>query len=240
MSADDFAAALRDPKAPAPAWIAPRRLAVYRDLVRRNLDRLLAGSLPVSRQLLDEARWNALIEAFVALPGHGEPQMRRLPAVFVPWAAQQTQIALPPWWPDLSRYELTELELAQAEEIAPAAVPAAGVATEALQLSPLARCLTLDWPVHRIDAAYADAPEAPDAPGAATYLLLWRTADGRVRFRELNALTAALLARLDGRPATAVLTSFAQQQGLPVETLLAHGRALLDELLAAEALRVTA
>ncbi|MCR6497004.1 putative DNA-binding domain-containing protein [Thermomonas sp. S9] len=63
-----LAAHVRDPAAhPGPAGIPERRLRVYRELVRNNLDALLGGTFPVLRDTLGQAGWNALRDRFLAV-----------------------------------------------------------------------------------------------------------------------------------------------------------------------------
>ena len=205
-----FAQALRDSAAAAPAWIAARPLQIYRELAFNNLQRALARSFAVSRSLLSEARWNALVGAFFKTLRTNEPQLRRLPAEFTRWLADEAPHEVPAWWIALCRYEQIELELAMADiELpeAPSALQGDALAARLLsgqpRLSPLAQLFESPWPVHRIDAAFAAATrdDAQPAAGQRTQLVIWRDRADKVRFIELNALSARLLQALRDAPA---------------------------------------
>ena len=204
-----FAQALRDSAAPAPAWIAPGRLQIYRELAFNNLRRALARSFAVSHSLLGEARWNALVAAFFKALRTSDPQLRRLPAEFTRWLEDAPAHEAPAWWIALCRYEQIELELAMADIELPEA-PAlqgealvSGLLAGRPRLSPLARLFESEWPVHRIDAAFAAATrdDAQPPAGPRTQLVIWRDRADSVRFMELNALSARLLQALRDAPA---------------------------------------
>ena len=62
-----FAHHLRDPDhAPPPPGIEARRLALYRELVLGNLQRMLDAAFPVCRTLLGENAWQARVRHFHA------------------------------------------------------------------------------------------------------------------------------------------------------------------------------
>src|SRR3546814_30223 len=57
---------IRDPEHnPPPPGIEDRRLQIYRELFYNNLEDLLASNFPVIRRILDDARWHALVCAFL-------------------------------------------------------------------------------------------------------------------------------------------------------------------------------
>ena len=93
-------------------------------------------------------------------------------------------------------------------------------------VNPVLANLRYDWPVHRI------APRRKLVP-AETFLLVYRDADDTVRFDEINAFTARLVALLeDGtRTGQAALETLASESRHPdPQRLLDAGRVLLDDL----------
>lgn len=240
-----FAEALRDSSSVAPNWIAPKRLQIYRELAFNNLQRALARSFAVSRSLLSDARWNALVAAFFKTWRTSEPQLRRLPAEFTRWLTDAPAHAAPTWWIALCRYEQIELELAMADVELPAAPAPQG---EALvpqlldgrpQLSPLAHLFESEWPVHRIDAAFAAATpdDAQPAADQRTRLVIWRDRADSVRFIELNALSARLLQALRDAPTRsgrAHLRGLAAELFQAPEPLIEAGAKLLSSLYSRE------
>ncbi|HSH29674.1 MAG TPA: hypothetical protein VK971_07190, partial [Thiohalobacter sp.] len=100
----------------------------------------------------------------------------------------------PPFLYELAHYEWAELALSVADEQAPpaTAVSDAELLAVPLRVSPLVWPFSYRFPVHRIGPDYR--PDAP--PPTPTYLLLYRDPDDEVRFIELNAVSARLLALL--------------------------------------------
>lgn len=236
-----FAQALRDSAAPAPAWIAPQPLQLYRELAFNNLQRALARSFSVSHSLLGEARWNLLVAAFFKALRTSEPQLRRLPAEFTRWLTHEATHEVPAWWLALCRYEQIEIELATADIELPEAPALQGDAlasrllSDRPRLSPLARLFESGWPVHRIDAAFAATTpdDAQPDTGQCTQLVIWRDRADSVRFIELNALSARLLRALRDaheRSGREQLQRLAADLSLASEPVVEAGAQLLSSL----------
>lgn len=195
-----LAAHVRDPARPPPPGIEARRLQVYRDLFFNSLLGLLSGNFPVLRQLLGEPGWRDLVRSFYRDFRAGTPLFPELPREFLQYlrVRQDAGAGDPGWWFELAHYEWAELAL-DLHDATPADLPhdprgdlLAGCPVP----SPLAWALAYTWPVHRL------SPEHPpgDPPAQATFLLVQRDADQRVRFHELGALTFRLLQRLHEAP----------------------------------------
>ena len=99
--------------------------------------------------------------------------------------------------------------------------------------SPVAWALAYAWPVHRLSPDYL--PDAP--PAQATFLLVQRGADHRVRFNELTALSFRLLQRLADEPALSgreqLLALAAEAGAADTEAFLAQGQTMLEQFRAA-------
>ena len=92
-----------------------------------------------------------------------------------------------------------------------------------LRLSPLAKLLCYEYPVHRIGPDHDASPEA-------TFLLVYRDENDEVQFMALLPATAQLLALVEANrtaASAALLQSLADALGLPREQLMVHG---LDQL----------
>lgn len=243
----EFAYALRDSTASAPSWIEPRRLQIYRELAFNNLQRALARSFAVSRSLIADARWTALVAAFFETLHTSEPQLRRLPREFIRWLTENTQHSAPSWWIALCRYEQIELELTMADVALPAAstLQAEALAAPLLdgcpRLSPLARLHESAWPVHRIDAEFAaiTPDDAQPDPSLRTRLVIWRDRADTVRFVELNELSAHLLQALCDAPERSGrqhLQQIAEHIAQPPALVIEAGAQLLSSLYSREIL----
>lgn len=225
----DFGRHLRDPHhTPRPAGVSARRMSVYNELLFNNLTGFLDSCFPVCRALLGETRWRHLNRTFYRdWPLH-TPWFREIPREFTRYlAAGGVAQRLPGWLAELAHYEWAELAVDIMDCHAPAHDPAGNLMQAPIVLNPALLNLAYAWPVHRIGSNYR--PRKP----AATHLVVYRDADERVQFSEINPVTARLLALLADslQTGTAVCHAIAEALHHPSpERLLAHGAVLLDEL----------
>ena len=64
-----FTRHIRDPaNAPAPGDIEERRMAIYRDLLYRNVESFLANSFPVLRKVIRDDDWHSLMREYFQKP----------------------------------------------------------------------------------------------------------------------------------------------------------------------------
>ena len=237
-----FAAHIRDPvAAPAPDGIEDRRMAIYRELFFNNLRNLLGGMFPVLRKLCTEAQWRDLIRAFMRQHRARTPYFLELPAEFVDFLQHEYTTSENdfPFLSELAHYEYIEIALSISE----AANPVDGVDPDGDLLagapvkSELAWIHAYRYPVHRISPDFV--PGAPsDQP---IYLAVCRGSDDKVRFLELNPLSAGLLdaiARNDAASSgESLLRTLAQKTGYEdVDAFLGHGLAALRDMRAREIL----
>ncbi|MBN8480668.1 MAG: putative DNA-binding domain-containing protein [Xanthomonadales bacterium] len=193
-----FGAHLRDPDAvAAPAHIAPRRMAVYRDLVFDNLFDLLGGNFPVLRSLGDADAWRARVRAFLREHRSQTPLFPEIAREFIRFLEARAG-AEPdlPFLAELAHYEWSELALAidEADIAAVAHDPDGDVIDGIPVVSPLARLLAYRFPVHRIGPAFQPA-KAPPNP---TLILLVRDRADAVGFLEVEPMAALLFEQLAG------------------------------------------
>ncbi len=185
-----FAHHLRDPDhAPPPPGIEARRLALYRELVLGNLQRMLDAAFPVCRTLLGESAWQARVRHFHARHRCQSPLFARIPSEFVAYL-QTPQAEAPAWLVEMAHYEAVELTLQTADDPVPAHLAEGDLQTGPPVLSPWLRALAYRWPVHRLggDRLPEDTP-----PAMPTLLLVWRAPTGQVCFAELSPASFRLL-----------------------------------------------
>ena len=229
----EFAAYIRDPQHnPAPADVAPERMAMYRELFFNNIDSFLATSFPVIRSLFSEEQWQALAADFFARHRCHTPYFSEIAEEFLDYLQQgQTISDLPFLW-ELAHYEWVELALAIAKdqpEFAPEP-ESVDIEYQVLALSPLAWLLAYRFPVQKISSQYT--PLA--APDLATYLVVYRDQIHEVHFMETVALTFRLLQLLDAEPQNVnslILRLTQEIPGSSVEVLLPHACASLKDML---------
>lgn len=220
-----FADHLRDPRrAPMPAGLPARRVAVYRELLFNNLCGFLDTCFPVARATLGERRWRRLNRAFYRdWPLH-TPWFREIPREFVRYLIE-AKPAGPPWLPELAHHEWVELALDVLETAIPEHDPDGDLLARPVILNPARLNLAYRWPVHRIGPQYR--PRKP----VDTHLLAYRGDDDAVRFVEINAVTARLLALLSEAPTAgeAACRRIAEALHHPDPArIVAFGAALLD------------
>lgn len=221
-----FAAHVRAPEAhPRPDDVPERRMRVYSELVFRTNEGLVGNAFPVLRSLLDTERWEDLVRAFLHHHASGTPLFQEVAGELVAFleAGEHLPDGLPPFAAELAHYEWVELALAvDPEEADPGhADPNGDLLAGVPVLSPLAWPLAYRFPVHRI------APERqPDAPPEQpTWLVVHRNRHDAVRFTELNALSARLIALIAAEPAAggALLDRIAAESGADPAAMRAEG-----------------
>lgn len=224
---------IRDPAAHTPPpGLKPERLAVYRELVRNNVEGLLAAQFPVIRGLRGDAAWHTLVNDFLREHRARTPLFTEIGLEFVNYLAARADAGRddPPFLPEFAHYEWAELGLDIAEDSLDTTGidPDGDLLTGVPVLSPLAWLLAYQWPVDRIRPDFQpDTP--PDTP---TLLLLHRDASDHVRFARLDPLGHALLSALREAPAAGrdLVTRLAQAGGLDADALMAPAAALLEGL----------
>ncbi|HKY90287.1 MAG TPA: putative DNA-binding domain-containing protein [Nevskiaceae bacterium] len=224
---------LRDPAAHGvPDGCDPRGVAIYRDLVFRNVESAVASAFPVLRRLTPDAAWHARVRDFFARHACAAPQYNRIAEEFVHFLEDERGVHAddPPFLAELAHYEWVELALGILDRDVPAARAIAGDVLDApLRVSPLAWTLSYAWPVHRIGPDF----QPTDPPAAPTYLVVWRDAHDEVRFMEVNAVTARLMQlaeERDGATGRALIEQVAREIGQPSAALEAEGRAMIARL----------
>jgi hypothetical protein len=231
-----FAAHIRDPENTiAPPGIEDRRMAIYRGLFFNNLYNLLGTFFPVLRKISSDEQWRHLIREFMKVHRAKTPYFLQLPEEFLEFLQNEYQ-ALDddyPFLTELAHYEYVELALRVSPnendlaDVDPNGDLLQGVPTKSV----LTWAFAYHFPVHRISKDYLPA-EATEQP---SYLALYRCSDDKVRFLELNSVTAALLDAIENNQAAlsgkALLRELAARiHYADVDALIAHGADALLEM----------
>lgn len=220
---------VRDPSAAAPDGIEARRLAVYRRLCIDSLDTLLAGSLPRLRQQLGTPRWRDTVEHYYARHTCQTPLFPRIADEFAAWLAVQDTLALPGWAAELAHCESTRQSLYIEARDAGRLLQRVPEDSDVLAVSPLARVLGYQWPVHEDEGPGSVLSAAP------TLLLIRRLADFSLQVEQLSPLAYALLSVFgdDGAPVDEALQVLPETHGVATDALRVACAPVLDELCAA-------
>jgi hypothetical protein len=231
-----FAAHIRDPEhVPAPEGVEDRRMAIYRELFFNNLRNLLSNMFPVLKKLHSEDKWHELIRQFMQRHRAETPYFLQLPQEFLDFLQNEYTLQDDdfPFLLELAHYEYIELALSIAEEENDfeGVDPDGDLLNNVPVRSALAWVYAYQYPVHRISAEYIPT-EPADQP---VFLAVYRRANDKVGFLELNPVTAKLLEELGEnsaqRSGETILRSLAAEIGYgDVDALVQHGAAALEEM----------
>jgi hypothetical protein len=231
-----FAAHIRDPQgAPAPEGIDDRRMAIYRELFFNNLKSLLSNMFPVLAKLHDDRHWRGLVRKFMQRHRAKTPYFLQLPAEFLEFLQNEYEPAPDdfPFLVELAHYEYIELALSISDEANELdGVDADGDLLTGIPVkSKLAWVYAYRYPVHRISSKFL--PDTPaDQP---VYLAVYRDADDKVGFLELNAVTAGLLNAIEenetDQSGEALLRQLATDIGYSdTDAFIVHGQSAMQEM----------
>jgi hypothetical protein len=232
----DFAAHIRDPEhAPAPAGVEDRRMAVYRNLFFNNISSLLATTFPVIKKIVSKDKWNGLIRAFMQVHHSQTPYFLQLPQEFLDFLQNEYEMQEDdyPFLIELAHYENVELALSISEAVndLTGVDPDGDLLANVPVKSKLAWAFAYQFPVHRIAPTFL-----PTQPGEqTTFLAVYRDANDRLGFLELNAVTAGLLDLIESNPdnltGEQLLRSLAETTQFPdADAFVQHGLAALEEM----------
>ncbi len=196
-----FTRHIRDPgQAPVPEGLEERRMAIYRDLLYRNVESFMANSFPVLRRILDDTAWHDLIRDYFRTHQARTPLFPRMPTEFLQYleSGRVAQTGDYPFLSELAHYEWVELALAMdIREIDLTGIDPQGDLLAGIPvLSDLAWPLVYRFPVHRIRPDYLPLTPA-DIP---VCLLVYRDRHDDVGFIELNPVSARLIQLLQSAP----------------------------------------
>ncbi len=231
-----FAAHIRDPaNALAPEGIEDRRMAIYRELFFNNLNGLLGTFFPVLRTICSDEQWLHAIREFMKVHRAKTPYFLELPKEFLAFLQNEYRTLDDefPFLTELAHYEYAELALRVSTDDNDSAGidPDGDMLTGSPVKSVLAWVFAYRYPVHRISKTFVPT-EPGDQP---TYLAIYRRSDDKVRFLELNPVTAALLDAVENSEANLngedLLRKLAPKIHYPdVDALIKHGSDALEEM----------
>ena len=230
-----FTAHLRDPKNnPAPQGIEDRRIGIYRELLYNNVEGFLSRGFPVIRSIYNDDNWHRMVRDFFSRHKSQSPYFLEISQEFLSYLQneREAQPEDPAGLLELAHYEWVELALnVSNENITLDGINANGdLLTGHPVLSPLAWSLTYQFPVHKMGPDYL--PEQP--PEQATYLVVYRNRNDKVKFMEINPVTARLIYLLEENKDLSgqqALQQIAQEMNHPKpEVVINGGLSALQEL----------
>lgn len=231
-----FTRHIRDPaNAPAPEDIEERRMAIYRDLLYRNVESFLANSFPVLRKVLKDDEWHSLMREYFKNHQARTPLFPRMPQEFLQYLQDNREATerLYPFLLELAHYEWVELALSiDTREIGQERIDGSGDLLSGIPLlNELSWSLAYAYPVHRIGPDYLPG----EKPAQPTCLFVYRDRQDKVRFIELNPMAARLIDCLKendgGKTGRQILVEIAAQIAHPdPEAVISGGRSVLEDM----------
>jgi uncharacterized protein (UPF0276 family) len=226
LQRDGFAgASIPEADARALARTDPRRLLVYRAIVRDTLADTMRKQIPRTVARLGPG-WRPWVDRFCDDELPRSLLIRDAPYELVAWALERWQedASVPPYLGDLARFELLEFEVLTAER-APwghAAVEEGLDVARAVRFDGTTRLGRFAHAVHELVDAEGDRTEPSLAP---TRLLLYRDRDNELRNLALSPLAASLLARLlfDARALGDALREACAEHGVVLDAPVVDG-----------------
>lgn len=201
-----FTAHLRHPALhDKPAGVSSKRMRVYREIVFNNFLASVSACFPVLLNILGKRRFSKLVRECFFSQHFNSPLFKDIPGKFVDFlqSLELPALTLPGYTAQLAHYEWVELllsrqmEPATANSLAEPALEAHVFMHRVVQLPTVHCLLHYDFPVHQLSKKNrAGSP-------AATFLLVYRTPEFKIRFIQLNAVTYQLLQQLQTSVATA-------------------------------------
>jgi hypothetical protein len=205
---------------------APRRLGLYRKLIRHNIVGVIEAMLPRTQERMDKVvpgSFVASIDAWLENDGPRTAHLRDVPTEFLAFAAPRWKKdeRLPRWLSDYAELELVDFVIGVAPRPAPPP-PLADVSADLpLVFGDPRKLVRLAWSVHEDTIAERDVT-----------ILVYRDAEHRTRFLELTHLAGLILERLFAGDALGpAMVSACQTMGCALdEAVLAGAARLLADL----------
>ena len=218
------------PREDAEALLAsPRRLGLYRRLVRHNVTSVIETILEHTRVRLERRAPGELersIAAFLDEVGPRTPHMRDVPAEFVAHAAPRwrTDARLPSWIADYAELELVDFTVGVAPRPSPPPALTEVAVDRPLVFAEARQLVHLGWAVN---VMARDDLEAEPEPRSVS-VLVYRDAAHCSRFLELTPLAAAILEQLfAGAPLGQAMVAACASKAHPLDDAVLAGAARL-------------
>jgi hypothetical protein len=201
---------------------APRRLGLYRKLIRHNIIGVIEAMLPKTQERMNAVvpgSFESSIDAFLEHEGPRTAHLRDVPSEFLAFTTPRWKKdeRLPRWLADHAELELVDFVIGVAPRPAPPP-PLADVSADLpLVFADPHKLVRLGWSVHEDAIAERDVT-----------ILVYRDAEHRTRFLELTRLAGLILERLlAGDALGPAMISACQTMGCALDQAVLEGAARL-------------
>ena len=221
-----FTAHIRDPNSnKKPAHVQDTRMSIYREIVFNNTFSTASACFPVCKSIMGARAWRKLVRAFFANHQATTPIFREIPQQFLQFI--NTRIDCPVYFQSLAHYEWVELAVASLQTEPMRLSKKTDLLNEKPILASAHMLLSYDYAVQSISKRHL--PKGAEQ----TYLLVFRNAEHKVKFIELNPITFQLLNLIQTNELTGkqALTKLAQEIAQPdVDVIITFGAEILTDL----------
>lgn len=161
-----------------------REKSIYRDLVFKNISRLIGDSFPITRNIIADADWQIIIQDFIATHCSKTPFFLEVCQEFLAYLIDERQPLATdhPIMLELAHFEWIQLALDISDAELPAQHNFVPTETSEWQASPLALGLSYSYPVHLTDEC-----NIPDKVNP-THLIVYRDREDHVNLLVTDAL----------------------------------------------------
>jgi hypothetical protein len=232
-----FVRHLREPDTHTPPeGVTAARIGVYVELLYNKIEASLLACFPITRELLEPDRWQRLAREFIARRRCASPFYRQIPDEFIAYLQnERAEPEDPPFLNELAHYEWTELVLSIAGgEPDPSTFDPDGDMLAGVPVfAPVIALSQYRYPVHRLGPEQLRDGGNPAMGGTPIFILGFRDIDDEVRFIEVSAATARLIALLreDGSSGNRALVRLAEELRHPDgAALMSFGADILRNL----------
>jgi hypothetical protein len=208
---------------------SPRRLGLYRQLVRHNVVKVIGVMLERTRDRLEALApgvFDRTVTAFLKDRGPRTPHLRDVPGELLAWAAPRwrADMDLPSWVADYAELELVDFTIGVAPRPLPPPPLAEVTADRPLVFADPRVMVDLAWAVHELPVDDVKAkPERREV-----HLLVYRDAHHQTQYLDLTPLAAAILERLfAGRALGLAMREACESTGQELDDVVLAGAARL-------------
>lgn len=164
-------------------------MAIYKRLFFDNIESFCARTFKSFRAIVDDDQWHALVRSFIKHHRSETPYFREIPSEFLQFLSDRGELGERyPYIVEMCHFDLVRGDL----YFAPNSIAKSGRLTDAetrIQLSPLVRLLSYQWPVHQINETF----DVSKTPSGTTWLIAFLNRRGRVEYLETNPRTVRML-----------------------------------------------
>jgi hypothetical protein len=191
----EFASYIRNPIInKPPSGIESRRMKIYARLFYSSISSLLAGTFRIIREINDPQKWQKLVRDFYRPENNHSPHFPEISRDFVSFLKTYQLPKQQPFLAELAHYEWIEMaiNIDKREVIKQAGLTPDDFIQNMINTSSLARLNVYNYPVHQISKQFQPLEKLEQE----IYILVYRNTADKVKFIELNPLSAVLFEKL--------------------------------------------